>query len=105
MSKIPYILATIHILLTLSAFGVIIADPKREHLIGYAILMLADLPWSIGFDQITYGIAAQKEILIVDFLFYITLGTIWWYWIGKVIIYVLGKIQRIKRESAEAKSE
>jgi hypothetical protein len=85
MRRLPIILATTHILLCELIFGSAIANPQRSGLLPLIALGF-DWPASLVFNRLSDAlIGFPLNKLLWDAAFYLVLGTIWYYWIGRVL--------------------
>jgi hypothetical protein len=86
MRHLPVILATTHILLCGLIFGGAIANPQRAGLLPLLALGI-NWPASLGFNCLSDAlIGFPPNKLLWDAAFYLVLGTIWYYWIGRVFL-------------------
>jgi hypothetical protein len=85
MRRLPVILATTHILLCGLIFGSAIANPERAGLLPLIALAI-DWPASLAFNGLSDAlIGFSRNKLLWDAAFYMVLGTIWFYWVGRVL--------------------
>jgi hypothetical protein len=90
MRRLPESLATTHILLCGLIFGSAIANPQRAGLLPLIALAI-DWPASLAFNGLSDAlIGFPRNKLLWDAAFYMVLGTmvlgtIWFYWIGRVL--------------------
>ena len=90
MRRLPVVLATTHILLCGLIFGSAIATPERAGLLPLIALAI-DWPASLAFHGLSDAlIGFPRNKLLWDAAFYMVLGTmvlgtIWFYWIGRVL--------------------
>ena len=85
MRRLPESLATTHILLRGLIFGSAIANPQRAGLLPLIALPI-DWPASLAFNGLSDAlIGFPRNKLLWDAAFYMVLGTIWFYWIGRVL--------------------
>ena len=85
MRRLPESLATTHILLCGLIFGSAIANPQRAGLLPLIALAI-DWPASLAFNGLSDALVGfPRNKLLWDAAFYMVLGTIWFYWIGRVL--------------------
>ncbi len=97
MRYIPYVLVALHALLAILAFGVAALNPNTEHMALLLLLLVADLPWSLAFEFGSAAIAGSPDSslrLWINFALYLSLGTLWYYWIGRGVVWVLRKFSK-----------
>jgi hypothetical protein len=85
MRRLPVIFAITHFLLCGLIFGSAIANPQRAGLLPLVALAI-DWPASLAFNGLSDAlIAFPRNKLLWDAAFYMVLGTIWFYWVGRAL--------------------
>jgi hypothetical protein len=92
---LPYIFAAVHSVFATIIFGSAIANPQRGGYLPLAVFY-ADYPASLGIEWVTALIDnIFRANLLVDFVSYLILGSLWFYLLGVVIRFIFAKLQRL----------
>jgi hypothetical protein len=92
---LPWFLAIVHAIFTVGVFWIAIADMERMSLLPI-IVFSVDLPASFLISYADYMVGhltSSQGNYLVSGLLYLIFGTLWWFWIGKAIGYVVKRIR------------